>query len=91
MGIISGTYGIGGGSIIAPFLIAIFGLPVYAIAGAALLSTFRNVLRGKSPEILSSQGYKVNSRSGNYVSFSQIYFNYFLSLCMDLAIQRSKP
>ncbi|MBW1979492.1 MAG: TSUP family transporter, partial [Deltaproteobacteria bacterium] len=40
VGIISGTYGIGGGSIIAPFLIAIFGLPVYAIAGAALLSTF---------------------------------------------------
>jgi uncharacterized membrane protein YfcA len=34
VGIIGGTYGIGGGSIIAPFLITIFGLPVYTIAGA---------------------------------------------------------
>ncbi|MBW1731047.1 MAG: sulfite exporter TauE/SafE family protein [Deltaproteobacteria bacterium] len=40
VGIISGTYGIGGGAIVAPFLIAIFRLPVYAIAGATLLSTF---------------------------------------------------
>ena len=48
VGIISGTYGIGGGSIIAPFLIAIFGLPVYAIAGAALLSTFLTSIVGVS-------------------------------------------
>ena len=40
VGIIGGTYGIGGGSIIAPFLVSIFGLPVYTIAGAALLGTF---------------------------------------------------
>ena len=46
VGIVSGTYGIGGGSIIAPFLIAIFGLPVYAIAGAALLSTFLTSIVG---------------------------------------------
>jgi len=35
VGIIGGTYGIGGGAIIAPFLMAIFGLPVYTIAGVA--------------------------------------------------------
>lgn len=46
VGIVSGTYGIGGGSIVAPFLIAIFGLPVYAIAGAALLSTFLTSIVG---------------------------------------------
>ena len=40
VGIVGGTYGIGGGAIIAPFLIAIFGLPVYTIAGATLLGTF---------------------------------------------------
>jgi len=40
VGIIGGTYGIGGGAIIAPFRMAIFGLPVYTIAGAALLGTF---------------------------------------------------
>jgi uncharacterized membrane protein YfcA len=40
VGLIGGTYGIGGGAIIAPFLAAIFELPIYTIAGAALLGTF---------------------------------------------------
>jgi len=40
VGIIGGVYGIGGGSIIAPFLITLFKLPVYTIAGAVLLGTF---------------------------------------------------
>lgn len=39
VGMIGGIYGIGGGSIIAPFCIAIFGLPVHAVAGAALAAT----------------------------------------------------
>jgi hypothetical protein len=39
VGVIGGAYGIGGGAIIAPFLVAVFGLPVYTIAGAALLGT----------------------------------------------------
>ena len=39
VGIIGGTYGIGGGAIIAPFCIAIFGLPVAVVAGAALAGT----------------------------------------------------
>ena len=46
VGIIGGVYGIGGGSIIAPFLISFFGLPVYAIAGAVLLGTFVSSLAG---------------------------------------------
>ena len=46
VGVIGGVYGIGGGSIIAPFLISIFGLPVYAIAGAVLLGTFVSSLAG---------------------------------------------
>ncbi len=40
VGIIGGTYGIGGGAIIAPFCVAVFHLPVYTVAGAALLGTF---------------------------------------------------
>lgn len=40
VGIIGGAYGIGGGSIIAPFCVAVFRLPVYTIAGAALMGTF---------------------------------------------------
>ena len=46
IGIIGGIYGIGGGAIIAPFLVAIFRLPVYTIAGAALLGTFVTSIAG---------------------------------------------
>lgn len=46
VGIIGGIYGIGGGAIIAPFLVTFFGLPVYTIAGAALMGTFVTSLAG---------------------------------------------
>ncbi len=39
VGIVGGIYGIGGGAIIAPFLVAFFALPVHTVAGAALLGT----------------------------------------------------
>jgi uncharacterized membrane protein YfcA len=46
VGIIGGTYGIGGGAIIAPFCVAVFHLPVYTVAGAALLGTFLTSIVG---------------------------------------------
>ena len=46
VGLIGGTYGIGGGAIIAPFLAAIFELPIYTIAGAALMGTFITSVAG---------------------------------------------
>jgi len=46
VGLIGGIYGIGGGAIIAPFFVAIYGLPVYAIAGATLVGTFATSLVG---------------------------------------------
>lgn len=39
IGIIGGVYGIGGGAIIAPFLIAMFRLPVHIISGSTLFAT----------------------------------------------------
>jgi len=39
VGIIGGVYGIGGGAIIAPFFVSCFSLPVYTVAGAALMGT----------------------------------------------------
>jgi uncharacterized protein len=39
VGLIGGVYGIGGGAIIAPFIVAFFGLPVHTIAGATLMGT----------------------------------------------------
>jgi len=40
VGFVGGVYGIGGGSIIAPFLVAVLGLSIYRVAGAALFATF---------------------------------------------------
>jgi uncharacterized membrane protein YfcA len=46
VGIIGGTYGIGGGAIISPFFVAFFRLPVHTIAGAALMGTFLTSVAG---------------------------------------------
>ena len=46
VGIVGGTYGIGGGAIIAPFCVTVFRLPVYTVAGAALLGTFLTSIAG---------------------------------------------
>jgi len=42
VGTIGGIYGIGGGAILAPFLVTVFRLPVHTISGAALCGTFVN-------------------------------------------------
>ena len=46
VGIIGGIYGIGGGAIIAPFCVAVLGLPIYTVAGAALAGTFITSIAG---------------------------------------------
>ncbi len=46
VGIVGGTYGIGGGAIVAPFFVAVFKLPVYTVAGAALAGTFVSSIFG---------------------------------------------
>jgi uncharacterized membrane protein YfcA len=46
VGIIGGTYGIGGGAIIAPFFVAWFRLPVHTISGATLMGTFLTSVAG---------------------------------------------
>lgn len=40
VGVVGGVYGIGGGAIMAPIFVAIWRLPVYTVAGAALMGTF---------------------------------------------------
>jgi len=46
IGVVGGIYGIGGGAIIAPFLVAVFKIPVYTVAGAALLGTLITSVAG---------------------------------------------
>ncbi len=46
VGIVGGTYGIGGGAIIAPFFVAWFRLPIHTISGATLMGTFLTSVAG---------------------------------------------
>lgn len=46
IGLVGGIYGIGGGAMIAPLLIAAFRLPIHTVAGATLMATFVNALAG---------------------------------------------
>jgi uncharacterized membrane protein YfcA len=46
VGIVSGAYGVGGGSIIGPLLVTYFRLPVHTIAGATLMGTFVTSIAG---------------------------------------------
>ena len=46
VGMVGGIYGIGGGAIIVPFLVTIFGLPIHTVAGAALMGTFVTSVAG---------------------------------------------
>jgi uncharacterized membrane protein YfcA len=46
VGVIGGIYGIGGGAIIAPVLVALYGLPVHTVAGATLMGTFATSVVG---------------------------------------------
>jgi len=39
VGLVGGVYGIGGGAIIAPFIVTFFHLPIHTIAGATLMGT----------------------------------------------------
>ena len=46
VGLVGGAYGIGGGAIMAPFLVSMLGLPVHAVAGATLCATFLTSVGG---------------------------------------------
>ena len=46
VGVVGGVYGIGGGAIVAPFFVSFFGLPVYTVAGAALMGTLVTSIAG---------------------------------------------
>jgi uncharacterized membrane protein YfcA len=46
LGVFAGAYGIGGGAILAPILVALYGLPVHTVAGATLLGTFFSSIAG---------------------------------------------
>ena len=46
VGVVGGIYGVGGGAIVAPFFVAFFDMPIYMVAGAALMGTFITSVAG---------------------------------------------
>jgi uncharacterized membrane protein YfcA len=46
IGVVGGAYGIGGGSIMAPMMVAYFGLQLHSVAGAALFGTLATSVVG---------------------------------------------
>jgi uncharacterized membrane protein YfcA len=58
VGVVGGIYGVGGGALIAPFLVAFFRLPVYTVAGATLLATLVTSVAGVAFfQIMSMSGF----------------------------------
>lgn len=46
VGLVGGIYGVGGGALIAPFLVTLYGLPLHTIAGAMLTGTLATSVIG---------------------------------------------
>jgi uncharacterized membrane protein YfcA len=46
VGVVGGTYGVGGGAIMAPILVGVWRLPIHTTAGATLFATFLTSLVG---------------------------------------------
>lgn len=56
VGVIGGIYGVGGGAMIAPFLVAVLGMPIQAVAGASLFTTLVTSAAGVLSFTLLSAG-----------------------------------
>ena len=91
VGLIGGTYGIGGGAIIAPFLAAIFHLPIYTIAGAALLGTFVTSVAGVAIYVFLAPFYPQQSVSPDWVLGALFGLGGFFGIYIGARLQRFFP
>ncbi|PID76113.1 MAG: hypothetical protein CSB23_00100 [Deltaproteobacteria bacterium] len=94
VGIIGGIYGIGGGSIVAPFLVAFFHLPVHVIAGAALMGTFVTSIAGVTLYQLLAASYAHMSVApdwflGSLFGIGGFFGMYFGAKCQKYASQKT--
>ncbi len=88
VGLIGGIYGVGGGAIIAPFLVTFYKLPIYTIAGASLMSTFITSAMGvaffqlvSTATIVSGQQIAPDYRLGVLLGLGGIVGIYFGAKC----------
>ena len=91
VGLISGTYGIGGGAIIAPFLAAIFQLPIYTIAGAALMGTFVTSVVGVGIYVLLASFFPQQSVAPDWALGALFGLGGFLGIYIGARLQRFFP
>ena len=88
VGLIGGTYGIGGGAIIAPFLAAIFQLPIYTIAGAALMGTFITSVAGVAIYVFLAPFYPQQSVAPDWALGALFGLGGFLGIYTGARLQR---
>ena len=91
VGIIGGVYGIGGGAIIAPFLITFFGMPVYIVAGATLMGTFITSVAGVIFYQFLAQFYPQISVSPDYALGLLFGLGGFAGMYLGAKCQRYVP
>ncbi len=91
VGIVGGIYGIGGGAILVPVYVAFFGLPVYTIAGAALMGTFATSIIGViTYQLLAIQFPEVNIAPDWVLGFL-FGFGGFLGMYAGARLQKFLP
>lgn len=91
VGLIGGTYGIGGGAIIAPFLAAVFHLPVYTIAGAALMGTFVTSVAGVGIYVFLAPFFPQQSVAPDWALGALFGLGGFLGIYLGARLQRFFP
>lgn len=91
IGIIGGIYGIGGGAIMAPIYVAIFNLPVYTVAGAALMGTFLTSIAGVAFFQILSPYYPQLSVAPNWILGIMFGIGGFIGMYIGARMQKNMP
>lgn len=91
VGVVGGIYGIGGGAIVAPVFVAIMGLPVHAVAGAALMGTFITSVTGVIFYQLLALGYPEMSIAPDWWLGSLLGAGGMLGMYTGARLQRFIP
>lgn len=91
VGVVGGIYGIGGGAILAPFLISFFGLPVHAISGACLFATFITSVAGTAFFALLGEIWELPQASPDWLLGITLGIGGMAGMYCGAAIQKYLP
>jgi uncharacterized membrane protein YfcA len=91
IGIVGGVYGIGGGAILAPVLITLFALPVYTIAGPALMGTFVTSLTSVIFYQILAPFYPELNVAPNWILGILYGFGGFIGIYLGARVQKYMP